>query len=301
MRHVPSPVVVVTTSDPNDPEVKRGTTCSSFTSVSLSPSIISFCLRTPSQMSDLMKRSDAFAVHLLAKHQANHSVAFSSSLTQTNFNQFPYHVDPNTRLPVLLGCLGVMFCRTEKTLVIGDHEVWFGRVDNLLYGDDASSNKHIDPLMYYRSSYVSVGDEVFIQAFEDTTLNFAEWTHRAHVRMAWIYLKEYNSVELAYPHVRLGIQRYNEANKAQITHGYNDTITRFYLYLTQLAIQKDHLNPTDQKSGEDFLQFLQKFKILEDPGLLSKYYSKELLYSAEARERWTLPDLRPLPIIIDDA
>ena len=36
-----------------------------------------------------------------------------------------------------------------------------------------------------------MSDEAFLQAFEDTTLPFKDWTHEAHVRMAWNYLREH--------------------------------------------------------------------------------------------------------------
>jgi len=35
-----------------------------------------------------------------------------------------------------------------------------------------------------------VGEELFMQAFEDTTLPFKDWDHTAHIRMAWNYIKE---------------------------------------------------------------------------------------------------------------
>lgn len=50
-------------------------------------------------------------------------------------------------------------------------------------------------------SFRSVGDEIFIQAFEDATLPFEDWTHEAHLRMAWNYITEYGK-EGAIPHIR---------------------------------------------------------------------------------------------------
>ena len=42
-----------------------------------------------------------------------------------------------------------------------------------------------------RRSFRSVGDEMFMEAFEQRTLPFEQWTHEAHLRMAWNYIKEY--------------------------------------------------------------------------------------------------------------
>ena len=51
-------------------------------------------------------------------------------------------------------------------------------------------------------SYRSVGDETFMKAFEDTTLLFEDWTHEAHLRMSWNYIKKYGSAEAATPIIR---------------------------------------------------------------------------------------------------
>ena len=54
--------------------------------------------------------------------------------------------------------------------------------------------------LYFRS-FRSIGDETFLQAFEDTTLPFVDWTHEAHLRMAWNYIKEYGT-EGAIPYIK---------------------------------------------------------------------------------------------------
>lgn len=92
-------------------------------------------------------------------------------------------------MPILHGCLGVLVCKARGWPVdVGDHEVWFGEVVEVLKeekgvsGTDGGVRK--DPLVYFQSSYRSVGDEVFIQAFESATLAVEMWTHRAHLRFA---------------------------------------------------------------------------------------------------------------------
>ena len=71
-----------------------------------------------------------------------------------------------------------MLCKPKGWPVeVGDHEVWFGEVVEVLKEDSTK-----DPLVYYQQSYRSVGDELFIDAFENATLSFNQWTHRAHLR-----------------------------------------------------------------------------------------------------------------------
>jgi hypothetical protein len=44
-----------------------------------------------------------------------------------------------------------------------------------------------------------------------------------------------------------------------------------------------------------FEKFLTAHPQLKDANLLGRYYSKELLETAAAREAWVEPDLQPLP------
>ena len=55
-------------------------------------------------------------------------------------------------------------------------------------------------VVIFPRSFHSVGDETFMKAFEDTTLLFEDWTHEAHLRMAWNYIKKYG-VEEAIPRI----------------------------------------------------------------------------------------------------
>ena len=58
-------------------------------------------------------------------------------------------------------------------------------------------------LMFYEwdRSFRSIGDDSFMKAFEDTTLPFSEWTHEAHLRMAWNYIRE-DGVDKAVPRIK---------------------------------------------------------------------------------------------------
>ena len=46
-----------------------------------------------------------------------------------------------------------------------------------------------------------MGDQLFLQAFEDATLPFEDWSHEAHLRMAWNYIKQYGP-EGAQPYIK---------------------------------------------------------------------------------------------------
>ncbi len=57
-----------------------------------------------------------------------------------------------------------------------------------------------------------MSDDELLEQFEGCTLPFAQWTHRAHVKVAYLYLRKHPFNE-ALAKLRTGIQRYNAANK----------------------------------------------------------------------------------------
>src|SRR5262249_22465387 len=73
-----------------------------------------------------------------------------------------------------------------------------------------------------------MNDTDFLHAFERCSLPQSEWTHRAHVRMAWLHLRQEPLAQAA-PRVCAGIRRYNAAFDK--LPAYHETITRGFLIL----------------------------------------------------------------------
>ncbi|XP_041364966.1 uncharacterized protein LOC121380213 isoform X2 [Gigantopelta aegis] len=286
MRKVPQQVVVVTAAVfDKDKKMwkKRGITCSSFTSVSFFPPIVSFCLYKHSSMHDLLQSVDQFALHVLANNQVRHAMHFANNPGEGScqFEAIP-HVQGKEGLPIIIGSLAVLLCRVHSIHTVGDHQVWYSRVTGV------SVSEHLqDPLLYFIRSFCSVGDEVFLQAFEHATLPFEDWSHEAHIRMAWNYIREYGR-DAATPHIKLGIQKFNEQNKDKIKTGYHETITVFFIHMVANAIKS--CNPDMQ-----FHEFLEEHRYLCDGDFMFQYYNKHTLFSEEARHRFIPPDKKPLP------
>jgi hypothetical protein len=117
-------------------------------------------------------------------------------------------------------------------------------------------------------------DAEFLRAFEDTTLE--PFHHRDHLRVTFLYLRQFGETET---HARLGpaILRYAAARDA--SQKYHETITQAWICLVAAA-----------SGTADFDAMLEAHPQLLDKNLLGRYYSQELLQSAEARERWVEPD-----------
>jgi hypothetical protein len=137
---------------------------------------------------------------------------------------------------------------------------------------------HVDPL----------SDEQLWLAFGAAKLPATDWTHRAHLRVAWMFLKRHPLNE-AHVLMRVGIIRLNAFHGLveTVSRGYHETLTRLWLSLVASLMKA-----TDGESSESFVDTciasLGKDAIF-------RHYSRELVTSVRARAVFVEPDLRPLP------
>jgi hypothetical protein len=129
-----------------------------------------------------------------------------------------------------------------------------------------------------------MSDDEFLAAFESAAIPRPEWTHEAHVRMAWLYLSRLPFAE-ALHQVRTGIQKLNA--KIGSPDGYHETITVAFVRLIASRMG----------DGKPYAAFRECNPELFDRklGALLRHYTKERLYSAEARLAFIEPDVLPLP------
>jgi hypothetical protein len=128
-------------------------------------------------------------------------------------------------------------------------------------------------------------DKEFLRAFEDLSLPADLFHHREHIRVAWLYLKSSDATRAA-ERMSEGIRRF--ANHHGATQKYHHTLTLAWMRLVAAAL-------VETPEGFTFEQFLTAHLELKDTKLLDKFYSKEVLQAAAAREGWVEPDLQPLP------
>lgn len=151
-------------------------------------------------------------------------------------------------------------------------------------------------------------DSEFLSQFEGRTLDRSQWTHDAHVRMAWLYVDRGASYRDARSKVRSGIKKLNAAYEAKALApcgatpppqpvaetaeepkrvGYHETITTAFVRMIAAR----------SRPGESFARFRKRNPDLFDGKLsaLLTHYSPGLLFSEAARTSFAQPDLAPLP------
>ncbi len=125
--------------------------------------------------------------------------------------------------------------------------------------------------------------EAMIRRFEDCSFPRSEWTHARHLVMALWYLR-YHGREVATRLIRGGIQRYNERQGNPT--GYHETIT-----LAWIAVIDGFLGERDRGFPVSALA-ADLLKECGDKEYLLRFYSRERLFSEEARVHWLPPDQR---------
>ncbi|MBP7190062.1 MAG: flavin reductase family protein [Rickettsiaceae bacterium] len=150
MSHLVSGVVVVTTK--NNESDFFGLTVSSFTSVSLDPHLVLFCLNKLSHSLSPILESGKFAVSILAEKQKSISQKFSNS-TINKFKDTDYFLGKVSGCPMIAGANCFVECSLYQKYEAGDHYIIIGQVENI-----EIVKEPCHPLAYYKRHYRILGD-----------------------------------------------------------------------------------------------------------------------------------------------
>ena len=134
---------------------------------------------------------------------------------------------------------------------------------------------------------LSEGDREFKRLVESCEFPVAEFDHRAHIRLAYVYLAG-NSADESVHLVR-------DALTALLRHAGVDPAQKYHETLTEawvLAVNHFMQNTDDSQSADDFIE---KNTVMLDSKIMMTHYSAEILFSEEARKAFVEPDLDPIP------
>jgi hypothetical protein len=133
---------------------------------------------------------------------------------------------------------------------------------------------------------VSADDRAFRQAFETCGIAAEQFDHRAHVRLAYIYLCD-QEVEEAFSSMKqslLGFLRHLGIGEAR----YHETITRSWVMAVAHFMA---LSPACRSAAA----FIDHNPVLLDTRIMLSHYSAEVLFSATARAEFVAPDIQRIP------
>ncbi len=132
--------------------------------------------------------------------------------------------------------------------------------------------------------------EELVAGFQDHSLPGERWTHQAHL-IVGTYFAYHFPLEQAIYYLRSGIITYNVATGGKNTHerGYHETVTQLWAKLLKAFVQKKCVGLSLAKSCTAFLN-----SPYAEQEIMFRFYSKDLLFSTQARALWVEPDLAPI-------
>ena len=132
---------------------------------------------------------------------------------------------------------------------------------------------------------LSQEDRSFQSAFEACSVEPSEFTHAAHVRLAYVYLVEHD--------VEPAVQRMREALLKFLQHHdiprskFHETITRAWVLAVRHFMNKG--------ASASFADFIAGNPELLDSRIMLTHYSASVLFSPGARAAFVEPDIDPIP------
>jgi hypothetical protein len=132
--------------------------------------------------------------------------------------------------------------------------------------------------------------ELLFKAFENRTISKTDWTHAAHLTVGLYYCFHY-PFGTAKNLMSDGIYWLNDAHGTPNTEtsGYHETLTVFWLKTIAAFLEENREEKSLAVLANDLLAVCKNTK------LPLKYYSRELLFSTEARLNYVEPDLEKFP------
>lgn len=135
-------------------------------------------------------------------------------------------------------------------------------------------------------SRASADDLAFRDEFEALRFPPAQFKHREHLRLAYVYLCEHD-VDRAHAAMRTAIRGFlahHEVDPAK----YHETITRAWVLAVRHFLART-------PAADSFAAFAEQHPAMLDSKIMLTHYSPTLLAQPEARVAFAEPDLDPIP------
>lgn len=139
-------VTIITTKGADGKDY--GLTANSFSSVSLDPPLLLWCLGDKTDCYETFQNAEYYAVHILADDQQNLSNQFASKGTD-KFSGIAIERGPGD-IPMLPNSVARFVCKAAHKYPGGDHVIHVGEVLDFSQSD-------AEPLLFHKGKYAKLG------------------------------------------------------------------------------------------------------------------------------------------------
>lgn len=134
---------------------------------------------------------------------------------------------------------------------------------------------------------ISKEDLEFKVQVESCEFPVSDFDHRAHIRLAYIYLSR-NSIDKSVQLMRDTLIWFLKHVGVDPSQKYHETLTEAWI----LAVHHFMNSSYTYESADDFID---RNKVMLDSKIMMTHYSAEVLFSDEARKAFVEPNLDPIP------
>jgi flavin reductase (DIM6/NTAB) family NADH-FMN oxidoreductase RutF len=142
-RHAAAVVVITAPGTP-----PAGFTATSFTSVSLDPPLVSFCLAKSASAWPSVQAARTVAVHVLTQRQEHVARTFATRGIDRFATHGAWRPGPDG-VPLLDGVLATIVCRVEQRVEAGDHTIVLATPEL----GEQHADSTVTPLVYHAGTY----------------------------------------------------------------------------------------------------------------------------------------------------
>lgn len=140
-------VTGVTVVSTNHKDTYYGVTINSFSSVSLEPPLILYCLDKKASVHDVFVNSENFTVNILSETQKGVAEHFARR-DKSDWTSTPHLIGKNT-VPLVKDSAATIECKKHHVYEGGDHHIIIGLVTNLIISE-------VSPLVYFQGGYNNI-------------------------------------------------------------------------------------------------------------------------------------------------
>src|SRR5690349_249569 len=133
---------------------------------------------------------------------------------------------------------------------------------------------------------LSVQDQDFRTDFEAHAISPAVFNHRAHLRLAYIYLAEHDT-DAAHQLMRRALLSFLNHHGID-TSKYHETMTQAWIMAVRHFMEKT-------ASTASYDAFIEQNPRMLDSKIMLTHYTAEVLFSDQARAGFVEPNLDPIP------
>jgi len=123
-----------------------GITVNSFSSVSLEPPLVLFCLGFDGNHCREFQESQDYGIHILADDQGDICERFASPV-EDRFKGIKHGKAEHGNAPIIPNCAAVIECKQHRLIEAGDHLIFLCEVTDL------QVDMKKKPLLYYRGNF----------------------------------------------------------------------------------------------------------------------------------------------------